>query len=465
MLNLLIQLLYGQVFFLLGMVMALQWRQRSRLELATGLPLLAAFGFFEAFHEWGDVFAPFIAGLNIPHAELVFLVFQRGLLVMSFAALGAYGTHLLKPEWNRSTVMLGSFLLALVAACLPWLIWGQDSEAMLRYTICMISAALVALGLRVRSRRLSGPQENAAVIRNLRVAGISFLAFGFFEGIFPPPAVFFPASVLNEQTFLSVTGAPISLFRALSGCVILFFFFRALEVFHLETQRIQRQLEHEQSLNQERQRISRDLHDGTLQTIYASGLVLEDARISIKTACEMAKPGEDANVLRQGQMSHANAQLESVSAMLGKIVEDIRKAVYDLRATPHDGDLSRGLIEIVSEFRMRSGIATEWRASGNPPRPLTADETRHAHQILREALSNVQRHAHATQALVEMRYASPPEKAFRLMIQDNGAGGVPQSGQVGRGLQNMRERAQLLNGQVSITQLQGGGVGVILEFD
>lgn len=59
--GLLLQFSYGQVFFLLGTIMMLQWRQKSRLELAAGLPLLAIFGFFEAFHEWGDIFLPFLA--------------------------------------------------------------------------------------------------------------------------------------------------------------------------------------------------------------------------------------------------------------------------------------------------------------------------------------------------------------------------------------------------------------------
>lgn len=463
--DLLLQFSYGQVFFLLGIIMLLQWRQKSRLELATGLPLLAVFGFFEALHEWGDIFLPFLNSVDNPDFIRVFELGHVGLLVANSGALLSYALHLVKPHWPRWGVLSGAFLLSLAASLLPSLLAGVYSEAAIRYLIYLPSAILIALGLRLRARGLVGPLGHEGTINNLRFAGIGFLFFGLFEGFFTPRAAFFPANILNEQSFLEVTGFPISLARALSGGVILFFFFRALEVFHVETSRIQKQLEQEQSLNEERQRISRDLHDGTLQTIYASGLVLEDARFSIQNACDTPATDEAANARRKEQIVSAGAQLDHVSAMLGKIVEDIRKAIYDLRSAPSDGDFSRGLIEIVGEFRIRSGLPTEWRTIGAPARPLSADEIKHVHQILREALSNVQRHARASCAQVEMRYAAAPEKAFQLRIQDDGEGDIPAAGQVGRGLQNMRERAALLKGQLSVAGLPGRGAVVLLEFD
>ena len=463
--GLLLQFLYGQVFFLLGTIMMLQWRQKSRLELAAGLPLLAVFGFFEAFHEWGDIFLPFFNSLDNPRVADAFELGHAALLVINSGALLSYGMHLIKPHWPRGVVLIGGFIAALAASVLSWLITGEYSEAALRYLIYIPSAFLIAWGLRIRASGLIGPYDHEGVINNLRFAGIGFLLFGLFEGLFAPRNAFFPTNTLNEDLFLGVTGFPISLARALSGGMILVFFFRALEVFQVETSRIQKQLEQEQSLNEERQRISRDLHDGTLQTIYASGLVLEDARLSIQSACAMPTPDEAAEAERKSQIVDASAQLDSVSAMLGKVVEDIRKAVYDLRSAPSDDDPSRELIEIVGEFRMRTGLPTEWHTSGSPIRPMSADEIKQVHQILREALSNVQRHAHASRVQVEMHYATPPERAFQLRVQDDGEGEIPATGQVGRGLQNMRERATLLNGQLSVAGLPGRGTVVMLEFD
>ena len=50
--------LYGLVFFLLGLIIALQSQRYSRLDLARNLKWLAAFGIAHSLHEWGDLFIP-----------------------------------------------------------------------------------------------------------------------------------------------------------------------------------------------------------------------------------------------------------------------------------------------------------------------------------------------------------------------------------------------------------------------
>jgi hypothetical protein len=49
---------YGQVFFITGLVTGLQWRRRSHLKLARTLPWLAAFGIAHGLNEWGYIFIP-----------------------------------------------------------------------------------------------------------------------------------------------------------------------------------------------------------------------------------------------------------------------------------------------------------------------------------------------------------------------------------------------------------------------
>ncbi len=53
-----IYFIYGLMFFVLGLAIALQSRHSSHLELARSLNWLAAFGFLHGFHEWGDLFIP-----------------------------------------------------------------------------------------------------------------------------------------------------------------------------------------------------------------------------------------------------------------------------------------------------------------------------------------------------------------------------------------------------------------------
>jgi hypothetical protein len=86
---------YGQVFFVLGLAIALQSRKRSTLPLARTLPWLAGFGIVHAFVEWGYLFVPiqsvFLPG---PLIELL-LVVQLALKALSFALLLQFGAELL----------------------------------------------------------------------------------------------------------------------------------------------------------------------------------------------------------------------------------------------------------------------------------------------------------------------------------------------------------------------------------
>ena len=56
---------YGQVFFIMGLVTGLQWQRQSRLELARPLPWLAAFGIAHGLTEWGYIFVP-LQSLYLP---------------------------------------------------------------------------------------------------------------------------------------------------------------------------------------------------------------------------------------------------------------------------------------------------------------------------------------------------------------------------------------------------------------
>ncbi len=86
------------------------------------------------------------------------------------------------------------------------------------------------------------------------------------------------------------------------------------------------------------------------------------------------------------------------------------------------------------------------------------------YQIAREALSNIARHARATQVSMDLRYdgCGGGERAICLRIIDNGSGKVPSQGQVGRGLRNMRERATLLGATLEIVGSDGKGTVVTL---
>jgi signal transduction histidine kinase len=294
----------------------------------------------------------------------------------------------------------------------------------------------------------------------LRIAGVGFLLYALVEGLLAPPLNVFPANWVNSQTIYNAIGVPVGILRAIVGTLITVFFLRAIEVFRIEADRLAQALEREQSLGAERERISRDLHDGTIQSIYAAGLVLDGVRQSIDGVAASQHLSEpDSEMLGQ-----ARVQLDQVMTALNKTIQGIRSYIYDLRASTADEDMARGLVQIVGEFRNRTGLQTRWHTEGTPTLKLTGEKRQQVYQIVREALSNIARHAGATQVSVDLRYdgCDGGERAICLRISDNGTGKVPAQGQVGRGLRNMRERAQLLGATLDVEGSVGKGTVVTL---
>lgn len=465
-----VHFVHGQVFFLLGVMMGVQWLQRSRLELARALPWLAAFGLLEAVATWGNVFIPVQERLLPPDTIQNLRFLQLIVYLLMFCTLLGFGLQLSEPatpSWAALYVPLVIFLVfTTILVTARAVTHGVDEtsnaaiEALMRYVLCLPAALLVAYGLRLQSGRLVGSLKNERLIRVLRIAGFGFIFYALFEGVFVPPAPFFPASTINTDWLFQATGIPIGVYRSIAGAVIAWCLFRSLDAFRIEADRLAETLQRQQSLIAERERISRDLHDGTIQSIYAAGLMIDDARHSLAQVDAHALNGAGAQVQR------AQSTLEAVLRVLNKTNEEIRSYIYDLRRSiAGDEDLARGLLDIIAEFRLRTGLPVDWHmGEGCGKMKLTPEQRQQMYQILREALSNISRHASATRAEVSLRYddCAGSAGALYLRISDNGKGMTPQLAQPGRGLYNMRERAVLLNGELDIAGEPGKGTVVEL---
>jgi signal transduction histidine kinase len=466
----------GQVFLILGLAMGLQWRQRSQLELARALPWLAAFGVLEALSVWGAAFIPLQMRLLSADTIQDLRFIQLLLLAATFAALLGFGLRLVTPPLPAWVAWFAPLMAAAAAAALlslqrllagsPDAVRIATAEGVLRYGLGLPAALLAAFGLRQQAGRLVGPLKLERIIRALRLAGIGLVLYALAEGALVPVAPYFPADRLNETWLFQALGVPAGAVRALVGAWITWHFFRALDVFRVETDRVAQALQREQSLNAERERISRELHDGTIQSIYAAGLALDDARQSLDAlAVSGAAPDAALDAVpdpAQDTLASARRQVAQVMEMLNRTIQDIRAYIYDLRAASAEEDLARGLIEIAAEFRMRTRLQIDWAAEGQPAGVLPADQRQHVYQIAREALNNVARHAHASRVTMELRYDGRPGR-FTLRISDNGTGRIPSAFRQGRGVRNMQERAALLGASLEITGAPGGGTVVTLK--
>jgi signal transduction histidine kinase len=387
--------------------------------------------------------------------------------LLTFATLLGFGLKLTEPQvpaWAAICVplvlvLVVSALLAIQRAVINGvdIVQNESSEALLRYLIGLPAAVLVAFGLRQQAGRLVGPLKSGKLIRVLRIAGFGFLFYALVEGLIAPKTMFFPASLINvlvnEQSVYETLGIPIGIFRSIVGAVIALFLFRSLLAFRIEADRLAESLQQQQALMAERERISRDLHDGTIQSIYAAGLMLDDVHHTL--------------VNRQ-QPTEAGDKLQIAMGVLNTTIQEIRGYIYDLRrSVAGDEDLTRGLVDIVTEFRLRTGIPIDWDVSGCGKFALSPDRRQHVYQITREALSNILRHAKASHAKLQLRYQDCVEDvagSVQLKISDNGSGNAPAAGKTGRGLLNMRERATLLDAQLDIISKPGKGTEVVLEL-
>jgi signal transduction histidine kinase len=447
---------YGQVYFVLALSIILRSQTHTRLEMARILPLLAAFGLAQALVKWGDVFIP-IQTSDFPE-ELV-SVMRLGQLFLSglsFTFLFAFGLQMLAPRsWNVQIVRRLPplvFLLwggAVLAAWLLNLAPTDDiiltADASSRYLLALPGGLLAASGLRKQALGSIGALGMPTIISFLRATGVALAVYALLTGLLVPSAPFFPANWLNQELIQDLLGVPVALFRALVGLVLIYSILQALKVFQIETQNWIEEMERAQALAADRERIGRELHDGTIQSIYAAGLILEDVRMALDS-----------------EPQRARMQLGRAMASLNRTIQDIRSYIFDLRREEAVEDIESSLSRLVKDFRVNTLIQTDFKVEGKRQQALEPDRAQNLHQIAREALTNVARHAHAHHVDVRLYYG---ERQLILRIADDGVGfPAPGTNDTGRGLKNMRERAQLLQGALVVESTPNEGVTVVLTI-
>ena len=188
---------------------------------------------------------------------------------------------------------------------------------------------------------------------------------------------------------------------------------------------------------QERERIAQDLHDGSIQSLYAVSLVLEDTAEIMTGDPELALK----------RIDHA---VDTIHGTIQEIRDFIMGLDPDARTTV---DLLAGLTALADAFERSTLIDVE--LTSEPDVPLDPDETLQLIQLTREAMSNVARHAGASKVRVSVE---DRRDALRLSIIDDGRGFDPKETQRPghHGLSNMHTRAESLGGSLRIESSEGG---------
>ncbi|MDD5191231.1 MAG: sensor histidine kinase, partial [Dehalococcoidales bacterium] len=200
----------------------------------------------------------------------------------------------------------------------------------------------------------------------------------------------------------------------------------------------------------ERKRVAIEIHDGVAQWMVG-------ASFGIK-AC--------STLISESRLVELEAELNKIRETMKKSVTELRRAIFNLRPIPLQ---EMGLIPAIGQTTgalREEGVECRIEAEDNLP-PLSLAEETTAYWIIQESLSNIRKHASATNVVIRVRFQG---QEMRVEIRDDGDGfdteAVINSTMMleHMGLIGMQERAKLIGGTVSIESNPGKGTAVSLRF-
>ncbi len=193
------------------------------------------------------------------------------------------------------------------------------------------------------------------------------------------------------------------------------------------------------ALMEERAVIARELHDSLAQALSYQKIQL--TRLKKQMAADFSK-------------DDMNATLTDIQAGLNTAYRQLRELLVTFRIKLDKPGLATAVQSTVQELGRHSGLDIQLDYALDHC-PLTPNEEIHCLQIIREALSNVVKHAQATQCKLTLR--QDEEGYIHICIDDNGIGINTQTSPTGHyGLNILTERAQSLSGKIHIGTLQPG---------
>ena len=198
---------------------------------------------------------------------------------------------------------------------------------------------------------------------------------------------------------------------------------------------------------EERERISQDLHDGILQSLFAVGLTLE-------TAKSMMSPKERKT---------SGPALEQAIDQLNRLMHEVRNFIAGLGSDLLRGkDLPTALHHMLESLTKNHATRVRLKIEDRAAQALSAEQSLHLLLVIQEAVSNCIRHGHAQEATVSLKLL---KQGVRLSVRDNGCGFNPNIAKgTGHGLINMAARAQKIGGRFTLSSKMHGGTRVVLDL-
>jgi signal transduction histidine kinase len=192
---------------------------------------------------------------------------------------------------------------------------------------------------------------------------------------------------------------------------------------------------------EDRERIAKELHDGVIQALFAVGMGLQ-AAATVSTTPELRD------------------RLEAAVGDLDRVIRDLRNYIFGLRpGILADRQLDQALRQLAAELEEHSGVVTV--VDIDPEAAAEIGSASDVIQLVREALSNVSRHAGAATCRLSLRRSKKGDVV--LEVDDDGVGfDVGAAAGSGQGLGNLRDRAEAIGGELSIASSASQGTTIRL---
>jgi signal transduction histidine kinase len=193
---------------------------------------------------------------------------------------------------------------------------------------------------------------------------------------------------------------------------------------------------------EDRDRLARDLHDTVIQQLFATGLHLQ----SLAGTAATAGPGEISD------------RLLTAITDIDETIRQVRMAIYELGSADIDRGVRANVLSLIRELEPVVGFEIRVSFDGPVDSEIPDQVSEHLLVAIRETVTNIGRHAKASEATLAL---SVSDGQCLLQVIDDGRGFVasePTEG--GRGLVNLRARAEMLQGSFAIGAPEIGGTSV-----
>ncbi len=192
----------------------------------------------------------------------------------------------------------------------------------------------------------------------------------------------------------------------------------------------------EVAVYEDRDRVARDLHDTVIQRLFAVTLSLQ----SMAGAAEAAGLAE---------------RLKEAVSNLDATIRQVRSTIYELGSAGIDQGVRATVLALVRDLSSVVGLEVRTSIDGPVDAAISDQVAEHLLATIREALTNVGRHAQASEVSMNL---CVKDGLCILQVRDNGLGVTEtKTGEGGLGLVNLRRRAEKLHGQLVLENLDTGG--------